>query len=273
MMRNQYLTAALLAGIFASMALRASADLVVPDEWTAEGYQYNMTFYAQVLRADNTQVDNERSVLAAFDASGKCRGSISPIDGPTGSLYQLGIASDSAEEPNLVLKVLDALTGETYLIQETVDFVSDAIVPADGIVNPRQLHVAGKDVSLLLKPGWNLMALARPVTMESLANLLPLSPMQLDAGGQTYVRCTSPEDFQFGVGYWFFSPKEQRIELTPDLAQTSWDSTELSQGWNLVGTSQDAPGWLPLAKCMYLWDVHTYRYTKLPAMGVWVYRE
>ena len=254
------------------VSLFASVDLVIPETWVAEGYQYNMTLYAQVLRADETPIDHERSVLAAFDAQGRCRGAISPIDGPNGTLFQLGIASEEPEESGLVLKVLDAVSGETYLVQETVDFASDAQVPEDGITKPLFLHVAGKDTGLDLEPGWNLVSLVRPITAESIGQLLDASPLRLES--EAYVQCTAVEEIQPGVGYWVFTKARKRIELMPDLSQAAGKDIDLAKGWNLVGTSREVPEWLPLAKEMYIWEsVYLPTNKPMPGLGIWVYRE
>jgi len=253
------------------IAAFASVDLVIPETWVAEGYLNNMSLYAQVLRADGTPIDHDQSVLAAFDAQGRCRGTISPSDGPNGKLFQMLIAGGDTPEPGLVLKVLDAVTGETYLIAETVDFASDTQIPdKDGITNPLVLHVAGADVSLVLEPGWNLVALAQPVTAETRGKLLEALPLRAEAG--TYVHCTSVEEIQVGVGYWIFAATEKRIELVPDMSQTA-GNIELVKGWNLVGTSQESPEWLPQAKCMFIWEEQRYRLANQPALGTWVYRE
>jgi len=270
MKMKTFITVVMLAVL--PVSLLASVDLVIPETWVAEGYQYNMTLYAQVLRADGTPIEHERSVLAAFDAHGRCRGTITPIDGPNGRLFQLGIAADITPEPGLVLKVLDAVSGETYIIAETVDFASDTQLPEDGITKPLVLHVGGNDVALALEPGWNLVSLRRPVTAESVGQLLAASPLRMES--ETYVRCTKAEEIQVGVGYWVFAETYRRIELMPNISQGAGD-IELVKGWNLVGTDREAPAWLPLAKEIYVWETGTYRLTPkaIPGLGMWVYRE
>jgi hypothetical protein len=264
-----FITVVLLAVL--PVSVWASVDLVIPETWVAEGYPNNMSLYAQVLRADGTPIDHEQSVLAAFDAQGRCRGTISPSDGPNGKLFQMLIAGGDTPEPGLVLKVLDAVSGEIYLVQETVDFARDKCIPEEkGITNPLVLHVAGEDVSIMLEPGWNLVALAQPVTAETRGKLLEASPLRAEAGA--YVQCTSVEEIQVGVGYWIFAATEKRIELVPDMSQTAED-VKLVKGWNLVGTSQEIPEWLPQAKCMFIWDGQRYRLANQPALGTWVYRE
>jgi len=267
MKMKTFITVVMLAVL--PVSLLASVDLVIPETWVAEGYQYNMTLYAQVLRADGTPIEHERSVLAAFDAHGRCRGTITPIDGPNGRLFQLGIAADITPEPGLVLKVLDAVSGETYIIAETVDFASDTQLPEDGITKPLVLHVGGNDVALDLEPGWNLVSLRRPVTAESVGQLLAASPLRMES--ETYVRCTKAEEIQVGVGYWVFAETYRRIELVPNMSQAG--DIELVKGWNLVGTDRETPAWLPLAKCIYIWEEQKYRLSDTPALGTWVYRE
>jgi len=256
------------------VSVLASVAVKVPEEWTStEGYQYNMSLYAQVLRADGTPIDHERSVLAAFDAQGRCRGTISPSDGPNGKLFQMLIAGGDTTEPGLVLKVLDAVSGEIFLVQETVDYARDKCIPEEkGITNPLVLHVGGNDVALALEPGWNLVALRRPVTAESVGQLLAASPLRLES--EAYVRCTKAEEIQVGVGYWVFAETARRIELVPDMSQEAGD-IELVKGWNLVGTDREVPAWLPLAKEIYVWEAAGYRLTPkaIPGLGMWVYME
>jgi len=257
---------------FTALMVFAEAGIELPELWeVGEGYLNNMSLYARVLRADGMPIDNTESVLAAFDAHGVCRGAINPSEGPNGWLFQLLISGDSVEEPSLMLKVLDAVTGETYIVQETVDFASDTVAPEDGLNHPLVLHVAGKDVSLQLEAGWNLVALTRPVTSESLGKLLAETPMKVESNA--YMRCASVADFQVGVGYWIFSESDRRIELIPDMKQSSCNVPELVKGWNLVGASSGTPEWLPLAKYMFKWDGRGYEPTAKPALGMWVYRE
>jgi len=269
-MKTTLITIVMLAVL--PVLLFASVDLVIPETWVAEGYQYNMTLFAQVLRADGTPIDHERSVLAVFDAQGRCRGAISPVDGPNGRLFLLGIASNQSKESGLILKVLDAVSGETYLVQETVDFVSDAQVPENGIIWPLVLHVSGRDTALTLEPGWNLVSLVRPVTAGSIGQLLAASPLRMQAGA---VRCTTVDDIKLGIGYWVFTKDRKRIELMPDLSQTAGKDIALAKGWNLVGTSREVPEWLPMAKKMYIWEAGLYLLINkpVPGLGMWVYRE
>ena len=228
--------------------LFGKSGVVPPADWVAEGYQYNMTFYAQVLRPDGTYIDHERSVLAVFDATGECRGAISPIEGPNGWLYQLGISSDSVEEEGLTFKILDAVTGETYPVAETVNFANDAIVPEDGIVNPLQLHVPENIVIVRLKPGWNLVSLPCVLSQGDQTDLLALCPFAEEDGG--YVRATTLESNR---GYWFFATKRTTFMLVPQ--EGSAPEAQLGAGWNLVGTAEDEPSWLEqVTSPFFRWD-------------------
>ena len=228
--------------------LFGKSGVVPPADWVAEGYQYNMTFYAQVLRPDGTYIDHERSVLAVFDEDGECRGAISPIEGPNGWLYQLGISSDSVEEEGLTFKILDAVTGETYPVAETVNFANDAIVPEDGIVNPLQLHVPENVVMVRLKPGWNLVSLPCVLSQDDESVLLTLCPFAEEDGG--YVRATTLEPNR---GYWFFVTGRTTFVLVPQ--EGSAPETQLGAGWNLVGTADAEPSWLEqVARPFFRWD-------------------
>ena len=121
--------------------LFGEAGIVPPAGWTCTGYQYNMTFYAQVQRTDGTMVDDAQSVLAVFDDYGNCRGTISSIEGPAGRLFSLLVCSDSIIEKGLTLRMLDAATGEIFHIEETIDFASDACLPSEDITRPMTLHL------------------------------------------------------------------------------------------------------------------------------------
>jgi hypothetical protein len=249
-----------------SLLAFGEAGVEPPNDWCiGTGYQYHMFYYAQVIRKDNSYIDNEESILAAFDADGVCRGYIGPQDVQGGQVYKLEIGSNSIKESGLVLKVLDAVSGETYLIAETVDFVSDTQIPEDGITNPLVLHVAGADVSLVLEPGWNLVSLKRAVTEDSLRKVLALAPLRVE--DNAYVRCIDAEEIIVGAGYWVFSEMAKRVELIPDM-QAPGGGAELSPGWNLV--DGDFGGQV---KCRFCWDGKMYRLTEKPAPGMWTYRE
>lgn len=131
----------LLCLLLPAVLLFGDAGMIPPQDWEASGYQYNMTYYAQVLRPDGTAVEADDSILAVFDAEGECRGTMTPIEGPNGRLFQMSIASNHTAESGLFFKVLYTESGEIFPIVETVDFVNDAIVPEDGIINPMKLHV------------------------------------------------------------------------------------------------------------------------------------
>lgn len=239
----------LCCSILATTLLFGKSGVVPPSDWTAEGYQNNMTFYAQVFRPDGTYIDHEQSVLAVFDATGECRGAISPIDGPNGRLYQLSIASNTLEDQGLAFKILDAVSGETYPIVETVDFENDAIIPEDGIVNPLQLHVPENIIAIRLKPGWNLVSFSCVISQGDQADLLALCPFAEENGG--YVRTTALEPNR---GYWFFAAKATTFVLTPE--EESVPRAQLGIGWNLVGTADAEPPWLErVVLPLFKWDV------------------
>ena len=241
----KHLTSAFLA--VSCGLLLASSGVVPPGDWLAEGYQYNMTFYAQVLRPDGTYVDNEKSVLAVFDASGECRGAISPIEGPNGWLYQLSIASNNTAEQGLAFKILDAVTGETYPITETVDFANDAIVPEDGIVHPQQLHIPPGCLTLQLQPGWNLVAFPFVPQPEDANELLGLQPFEIKDG--VAFRATALEANR---GYWFYASRRTTIVLAPGEAAPE---PELPSSWGLIGATGAAPSWLSqVALPFFRWD-------------------
>ncbi len=204
----------------------ADAGIMPPIDWQPMGFQYNMTLYAQVQREDGTPIDQDASILAAFDAAGECRGLISPIDGPNGRLFQMYIASNSLTEPGISLRVLDALTGEIHLIAETVDFVSDAIVPEDGIVKPMTLHVR-PEIALTLASGWNLVSIPFTPTAKDMQTLLLMKPIILSES--TYVRA---DRIEANRGYWFFDQRGRtlKLEKTEPLPPAT-----PPKGWSLMG--------------------------------------
>ena len=242
-MKNSILFFAFLAPLL----LWASSGVVPPSQWEATGYQYNMTFYAQVLRVDGTYIDSEESILAVFDADGVCRGTITPIDGPKGRLFQLGIASNATAEAGLTLMVLDALTGEVCPIQETVDFANDAIVPEDGIVNPLQLHVSENYLTLKLKAGWNLVSFPFMLKPNDKAVLLALRPFAVE--NESYSRASTLEANR---GYWFFVDEKMTFTLVPEADAPEAQPTP--DIWSLVGAASETPSWLEQVTRLFQWD-------------------
>ena len=249
----------LCCSILATALLFGKSGVVPPGDWTAEGYQYNMTYYAQVLRPDGTYIDHEQSVLAVFNAAGACRGAISPIKGPRGWLYQLGVSSDSVEEKGLAFKILDAVTGETYPIVETVDFATDAIVPADGIVNPIQLHVPENIMTIRLQPGWNLVAMeGEPLNP---AELLELKPMVFDKANRSYILYSTDSTevlLRRGTAVWLYNGDEKVRNMVIGLVAKSVEGASVApeqEAWSLAGAVDDEPAWLEqVTRPFFRWD-------------------
>ena len=239
----------------APLLVFGNAGIILPEDWRPlTGAQYNMTFYAQVLRPDGTAIDGEASILAAFGEDGECRGAITPIDGPAGRLFQLGIASSSATESGLSLRVLDSLTGEVCPIRETVDFANDAIVPEGGLTNPLVLHVLDDYLTLRLEPGWNLVAIPFGLTAKDEAGLLALRPFAV--AGPSYARATSIEANR---GYLFFVSEAVTFLLVPE---GDAEAPGLVPGWQLSGTEGADPSWLDEAVLVYGWDGLTNGFTR-----------
>lgn len=228
--------------------LWGDAGVLPPSNWEATGYQNNMTYYAQVLRPDGTRIEADDSILVVFDADGACRGAITPIDGPQGRLFQLGIASNATAEAGLTLMVLDTLTGEACPIQETVDFVNDAIVPEDGIVNPLQLHVVGNN-GLILKfqTGWNLVSFPFKLKPNDETTLLTLAPFAVV--NESYSRASTLEA---NCGYWFFVDEKMTFTLMPQADAPEAQPTP--DAWSLVGAASETPSWLEQVTRLFQWD-------------------
>ena len=256
-MKNSILIFAFLSPLL----LLASSGVVPPSQWEATGYQYNMTFYAQVLRPDGMPIEADDSILAVFDAEGVCRGAITPIDGPKGRLYQLGIVSDQTTESGLVLRVLDALTGEVYPIEETVDFANDAIVPEDGIVNPLQLHVSENFLTLKLRPGWSLVSFPFTLKLTDEAALLALRPFAVE--NESYLHASTLEANR---GYWFYVDEAMTFLLVPQADAPN--AQPKANAWSLVGAASETPSWLEQVTRFFQWDAQKgYLPTDSPVKG------
>lgn len=89
-------------------------------------------------------------------------------------------------------------------------------------------------------PGWSLVTLTRPIVASDIPKFLALHPMKLDPVQHSYIQCTKAEDITVGVGYWVFVKKEKILGLTHDLKQIEWETVEMTDGWNLVGVTDDS---------------------------------
>ncbi|MBQ6472840.1 MAG: hypothetical protein IJJ33_12720 [Victivallales bacterium] len=126
-------------------------------------------------------------------------------------------------------------------------FLTLACLSAFAAVDPISVQ------KLELRPGWNLVTLTRSLTAESALHFLKLHPMTLDVTGMCYVQCTGKDDLKVGVGYWVFSrTPQQTIELVHDLAQTSYETADLTAGWNLIGVAETST-WQTLATKIWQW--------------------
>jgi len=104
--------------------------------------------------------------------------------------------------------------------------------------------------SILLKPGWNLVTLERPIVAEDAEKFLGLRPKMLNAG--YYVFCPNIDSLKIGVGYWIFSTQELPMELSPDLTQLSWETAGLNPGWNFIGMAVNS-NWQNQAGTIWQW--------------------
>ena len=105
---------------------------------------------------------------------------------------------------------------------------------------------------IVLKPGWNLVTLERPVIAADAERFLALRPMTLDAARKCYVYCTSKDNIKIGTGYWIFSKTAQTIELRRDTSQTVWETAALTKGWNLIGVADNST-WQDQATDIWQW--------------------
>ena len=94
--------------------------------------------------------------------------------------------------------------------------------------------------TIVLKPGWNLVTLERPVTTDDAEDFLGLRPITLDSAKKCYVYCSSKDKLKVGTGYWIFSQTAQTIKLKRDQSQSTWETAALVQGWNLIGLADNS---------------------------------
>ena len=106
--------------------------------------------------------------------------------------------------------------------------------------------------TIVLKPGWNLVTLERPVIAADAERFIALKPITLDAAQKSYVFCSDKDKLKIGTGYWIFSKTAQTIELTRDQSQTTWETTELGNGWNLIGVADNST-WMNQATDIWQW--------------------
>ena len=105
---------------------------------------------------------------------------------------------------------------------------------------------------IVLKPGWNLVTLERPVIETDMAKFLSLKPMMFNAEGKCYVQCTAEADIKIGTGYWIFSKTGRTLEFVKDQNKTTWETTGLMEGWNLVGVADNST-WQDQATEIWQW--------------------
>ena len=106
--------------------------------------------------------------------------------------------------------------------------------------------------TIVLKPGWNLVTLERPVIAADAERFIALKPITIDSAKKCYAYCSSKDKLKIGTGYWIFSKTTQTIELTRDQSQTTWETAGLGNGWNLIGVA-DNSRWMNQATNVWQW--------------------
>ncbi len=106
--------------------------------------------------------------------------------------------------------------------------------------------------TITLKPGWNLVTVERPVIDADTEKFLALKPMMLDTARKCYVICTDRNSLGIGTGYWIFSHTAQTLELTRAPNMGTWHTATLTDGWNLIGVSNDST-WMNQATAIWQW--------------------
>ena len=105
---------------------------------------------------------------------------------------------------------------------------------------------------IVLRPGWNLVTLERPVVAADAERFLALKPMTLDPARKSYVYCTSKDNIKIGPGYWIYSKTAQTIELSRNQSQTNWETANMANGWNLIGVADNST-WQNQATDIWQW--------------------
>jgi len=106
--------------------------------------------------------------------------------------------------------------------------------------------------TIVLKPGWNLVTLERPIIAADAERFIALKPMTMDSAKKSYVFCSDKNKLKIGTGYWIFSKTAQTIELTRDQSQTTWETAGLGKGWNLIGVADNST-WMNQVTDIWQW--------------------
>ena len=106
---------------------------------------------------------------------------------------------------------------------------------------------------IVLRPGWNLVTLERPVVAADAERFLAFRPMTLDSARKCYVLCPDKDSLEIGTGYWVFSQTEQTLELKRDQSKTTWDTAALADGWTLIGVADNST-WMNQATDIWQWQ-------------------
>ena len=114
-----------------------------------------------------------------------------------------------------------------------------------GVPEPTQI--------LELRPGWNMVALSKPLKNkpDGVQKFLSLKPMAMDADHSSIVICGDETAVKAGIGYWVYSRIRQSVELVQD-TETPVSQTELTPGWNFVGMTEDT-SWAESATEIWTW--------------------
>ena len=105
---------------------------------------------------------------------------------------------------------------------------------------------------IVLKPGWNLVTLERPIVASDAEQFLALRPMMLNAARKCLVCCEDREMLKIGAGYWIHVNEAKTLELMRDQSQTTWETVGLRRGWNLVGVADNST-WQTQATEIWQW--------------------
>ena len=138
------------------------------------------------------------------------------------------------------------MTGDTTMKKLLIIFCILISLSAIAAVKPINSQ------TIVLKPGWNLVTLERPIIDTDAERFIALKPITIDSARKCYAYCSSKDKLKIGTGYWIFSKTTQTIELTRDQTQSTWETAALAHGWNLIGLADNSV-WQNQATNIWQW--------------------
>ena len=231
------------------------AAIVLPEGWTKpEGYANTLTMTARVIGPDGKEyVETTGSALAAFGPDGSCRGVVAGKTAASGTfLYRLSVSSDSDNGAVIMLKILDAKSGEVYDIREKLIFEINGNIGTTG--DPHILHAKPftQELAIPLVQNWNWISFNVAQGERSLDEFL--SDYAPNATDDDIIKSSTdfatyydghwdPEDFRIEPGKMYLLRKQKAGACTLTVEGeplTGQEEIRLVTGWNWLGYTAPA---------------------------------